>query len=457
MSSWPFPTEAGSAWFHRTLLDLLYGMRGIDVAAQRRWLRDAERWTPARRDAWRLHKLGNILEHAWRHVPFYREYWGDHGVEFFRPAALEELARYPVLTKKVFRANAARIQPDNLSDIAHVAKHTGGTTGEPVHYRLDLAHWSLMQAFQEWGWAQAGYTRGEPAAVMAGGSLIDAHTTTALRLRRLAENRLFLFGVHMDDSLAQSHHARLQAFAPTVLYGYPSVLYLFSRVLRDRGLTLPSIRAVITTAEMLHPHYRTGIEAALGCRVFDNLGCNDGGFESFECTEHAGFHFNDYQAVLELDAPEADGTGRLLVTNLWNRSTPFIRYENGDLARLDATPCGCGSAFPRIAAIDGRTADILSFANGRSLSGPALTLIFAPLAIEGWQVVQTAPDGVEVRLRQPLPIEPRAQQRIHSILHHHLGPEVNVTLRRVDALEVTAAGKRKPVWSEVPALSTASH
>jgi phenylacetate-CoA ligase len=390
-------------------------------------------------------------------VPFYREYWGDHGVTFFRPAALEELTRYPVLTKAVFRAHAERVRPDNLAAIPHVAKHTGGTTGEPVHYHLDLAHWSLMQAFHEWGWSQAGHARGDPAAVIAGGSLIDADTTLALRLRRFAERRLFLFGVHMDETLARRHHAQLAAFAPRVLYGYPSVLYLLSRFLRTHGLTLPSVRAVITTAEMLHPHYRAGIEAALGCRVFDNLGCNDGGFESFECREHAGFHYNDYQAVLEVDRPNPEGTGRLLVTNLWNRSTPFIRYENGDLARLEATPCACGSGFPRIAAIEGRTADILSFANGRSLSGPALTLIFAPLAIEGWQVVQTAPDNVEVRLRQGAPLEPRATQRIAAILNHHLGPEVNVSIRRVDALEVTAAGKRKPVWSEVPAFNCTSH
>lgn len=457
MNPSPSMIAAGNAWFHRTLLDLLYQARGLDVAAQRRWLAEVASWPRARRDAWRLRQLGDILEHAWRQVPFYREYWGDHGVEFFRPTALEELARYPVLTKAVFRANAARVTPANLSAIPHVAKHTGGTTGEPVHYRLDLAHWSLMQAFQEWGWAQAGYARGEPAAVIAGGSLIAADTTLALRLRRFAEHRLFLFGVHMDEALAVAHHARLRAYAPTIIYGYPSVLYLFTRCLRASGLTLPSVRAVITTAEMLHPHYRTGIEAALHCRVFDNLGCNDGGFESFECAEHAGFHYNDLQAVLEIDAPTADGSGRLLVTNLWNRSTPFIRYENGDLARLDPSPCACGATFPRIAAIEGRTADILSFRNGRSLSGPALTLIFAPMAIEGWQVVQTAPDGVEVRLRQAMPLEPRATQRIAAILGHHLGSEVKVTIRRVEALEVTAAGKRKPVWSEVPDLHCAAH
>ena len=42
--------------------------------------------------------------------------------------------------------------------------------------------------------------------------------------------------------------------------------YMVFAALRDRGLTLPSVRAVITTAEMLHPHYRAGIEFPIVCQ-----------------------------------------------------------------------------------------------------------------------------------------------------------------------------------------------
>src|SRR6187401_533984 len=150
---------------------------------------------------------------------------------------------------------------------------------------------------------------------------------------------------------------------------------------------------------MMLPHYREGIHKWLGCPVFDDFGSNDGGVESYECDRHNGFHYNDLQSVLEVDkSDQQTAEGKLIITNLWNRSSPFIRYENGDLVALGGKPCPCGAPFPLISSVQGRTADILTFANGRSLSGPALTLIFGGMKIDGWQIVQTGLASLEVRI-----------------------------------------------------------
>ena len=58
---------------------------------------------------------------------------------------------------------------------------------------------------------------------------------------------------------------------------------------RPVRLSLPELKGVVTTAEMLQPRYREGIEQTLGCPVFNNLGCNDGGYESYECSRHDGY------------------------------------------------------------------------------------------------------------------------------------------------------------------------
>ena len=72
--------------------------------------------------------------------------------------------------------------------------------------------------------------------------------------------------------------------------------YLFSKCLKDQGLHLPRLKAVVTTAEMLQPHYRERIQEWLKCPVYDTLfGSNDGGIESYECKLHQGLHYNDLQ------------------------------------------------------------------------------------------------------------------------------------------------------------------
>jgi phenylacetate-CoA ligase len=215
---------------------------------------------------------------------------------------------------------------------------------------------------------------------------------------------------------------------------------------------LPELKAVITTAEMLLPHYRQGIEKNLNCEVYDNLGSNDGGYEAYECKFHQGLHYNDLQSILEVDVQENNGNGRLLITNLWNKSTPFIRYENGDIVSFINEPCQCGVPFPRIRAILGRTADILTFNNGISLAGPAITLIFAKMKIDGWQVVQTGPRELEVRLLGGENIFTSYEAEIKKVLMHYLGSEIKINVKQVDNLRYTPGGKWKPIWREFNCL-----
>jgi phenylacetate-CoA ligase len=387
-----------------------------------------------------------VLEFAWKNVPFYREFWSGHGCQWRPLRHLDELEAYPILRKELFRQNWEKVRPADLRLIPHIPKHTGGSTGRPVHYLLDKQQWALMQAFQFWGWSLTGYSFGDPIGVLTVGSLMPDRITLSERTRRVIERRLFLFGVHMDRNLARDYHRRLEQYGAQYLYGYPSILYVFSKHLKQEGLRLPKIRAVVTTAEMLLPYYRQGIEEGLGCPVFDDYGCNDGGFESFECARHKGMHYNDFQSILQVEG-NPGGTGTLLVTNLWNRSTPFIRYENGDRVKLAAAGCPCGARFPLIESVEGRTADLLQFANGQTFVCPPH--LFGDMQIDGWQVVQTTPSKVEVRLAKSGAMDRDYLARVEQVMRHHLDSAIEIEVKHVQQLSLTQAGKLKPVWSEV--------
>jgi phenylacetate-coenzyme A ligase PaaK-like adenylate-forming protein len=57
--------------------------------------------------------------------------------------------------------------------------------------------------------------------------------------------------------------------------------------------------------------------------------------------------------------PDGEPGARLLVTNLFNRTLPLIRYELDDLVTLSPDPCPCGRPLRVIAALEGRSDDIL--------------------------------------------------------------------------------------------------
>jgi len=94
------------------------------------------------------------------------------------------------------------------------------------------------------------------------------------------------------------------------------------------------------------------------------------------------------------------------VTNLANDVQPFIRYEIGDRVTMADTPCQCGNRLPRVARIEGRTADYfwVRAGNGyRQLLSFVFKTAFEPLAgVREWQAVQEDRNRIRARL-EPLP------------------------------------------------------
>jgi len=79
-----------------------------------------------------------------------------------------------------------------------------------------------------------------------------------------------------------------------------------------------------------------------------------------ECDYHAGLRVFEDQVQLEVvddgHRPVAPGEPgrRLLVTNLFNRTQPLIRYELNDLVTVSPDPCPCGRPFPLLETVEGR-------------------------------------------------------------------------------------------------------
>lgn len=433
----------------------MFRIRGIDIFGYRKWLKDTEKWTPQNRVNWRLRRLGDIIEHCWDHVPFYHELWSDHGVKIRRPNNTDELEAFPIVNRDMFREHCDRIIAENLISIPHKDDATGGTTGSPLRYKHDLSYQAVHYAFALMGFHFTGYKYGDDICVIAGGSIIPGQSTPINSVRNWLERRHGVSCVGMNEEVAKKCYDMIQRHQPVIIEGYPSMIAEFCNFLKARSFSFKNLKAVITTAEMLYPHYRNQIEETLGVSVFDHYGCNDGGLVSFECERHRGFHYNDLESIIEVTSAHDEGVGNAVITNLWNRSMPFIRYENGDQIALEPGQCPCGRIYPLIRSVYGRTGDILRFANGRSLGAPGLTLIFKKFPIDGWQVVQTGFSSIEVRIKARQRLNENDEKYIYQVIHQHLSSEVDIKICYVNEFATTRHGKLKPVFVEMSPEQTA--
>jgi phenylacetate-coenzyme A ligase PaaK-like adenylate-forming protein len=153
---------------------------------------------------------------------------------------------------------------------------------------------------------------------------------------------------------------------------------------------------VATNSEPLLPEAREAARKAWGIEISNMWGCVEVGHIGIECDSHQGLHLSDDAIITEVvdadDRPVTDpeAVEKVLVTSLFNRVQPIIRYELTDTAIPAADPCSCGAAYPLISEVRGRADDAFRYPGGAVIH----PLLFrTPLGqnpmIEQYQVRQT--------------------------------------------------------------------
>ncbi|WP_163507438.1 phenylacetate--CoA ligase family protein [Fodinicola acaciae] len=289
---------------------------------------------------------------------------------------------------------------------------TSGTTGSPGIFVKDkqdvavnLARSSAMMA----GWLDAGdlakiVARGGRLAVVAatGGHFMVSAGIGHLRANWLARRMVRLFSVH--DPLPELV-AALNEFQPAILMGYGSLMASLAAEQEAGRLHISPV--LVEPAGEAVPS-RERMSAAFQAKVRDTYGCTECPYLTDGCA-HGWYHVNTDWAIVEpVDenyepVPPGVQSHTVLISNLANHVQPILRYDLGDSALFRPDRCECGNPLPALR-VRGRAANVLTFADatGNSVTIPPLaltTLVDATPGVRLYQIVQTAPDTVRIRLR----------------------------------------------------------
>ena len=192
---------------------------------------------------------------------------------------------------------------------------------------------------------------------------------------------------------------QLNRWQPEMLVSYASM----ARVLADEqlaGRLSIDPHLVFTSSEVLTDETRRRIEAAWGHLPFNQYAATETGGLAAETIAHQGMDLFEDHVIFEVvddhNQPVPPGTfgDKLLITVLFNRTQPLIRYELSDSIQLAAEPIVGGHPFTRIESVQGRTEDTLRFpaVSGGQVAVHPLTFhrILDTVPASGWQVVQEA-------------------------------------------------------------------
>ena len=269
---------------------------------------------------------------------------------------------------------------------------------------------------------------------LGGASLNNSRgNTIAQHVYNLLRNNHAISVGQLDEAGLNKIAAQFKTVRPSMLYGYPSILYLLAHYILQHKIAVPSIDRVITTSEMLFPGQRSFIEQVFHAPVYDEYGCPEAGLVAGECDHHRLHYAMEICLVEVLDDTNAKmpigQTGRLVATNLLNRATCLIRYDTGDVGAVSDEPCACGRGLLQIKNLEGRSRDLIYTPDNKFIHGVAINhLMYEYPWVDRYQIIQETTQDLILNVSASGVIVPAYVEQLRSQLTEYTGMTVTVTV-----------------------------
>jgi phenylacetate-CoA ligase len=383
-------------------------------------------------------QLVAVLAHAARHSPYYRDQeWAARlraGHDFaFRDIPITSSA---VVKSETRQFHSTFVPPE---DGKITSKYTSGSTGEPLEVRKTGRHFQFNMAenlrLQE-GWNVARHRLHvhvmHPNATRPIGRIVESDQRNGGRRWELSS---------LDTSAAFDLLSRTSA---TYVIAFPSIMQGVLEYCAETARTLP-LELISTYSEVVTDQLRQLARRIPNCRVMDLYGAIEAGVIVAQCATCGAYHPADRHLVLELlgedGRPVAPGEmGRVVVTPLFNRAMPFLRYEIGDYAIL-GNRNDCPRSPRAITCIVGREKNLFKLPDGRKVAPTVPSNIALELGLRQYKLIQTTLRDVELHyvLREgAAELQPEVVQNIIDL---YLSPGFRVRPVRVPEIPRSPSGK----------------
>ncbi|WP_029036357.1 phenylacetate--CoA ligase family protein [Salinimicrobium xinjiangense] len=235
--------------------------------------------------------------------------------------------------------------------------------------------------------------------------------------------------------------------------GYTSSIVLFAKFLKKKGIVLkeicPHLRLCIVTSEMFFEEDKLLLEETFGVPVVNEYGASELGLLAFQDPKGEWVLNSETMFVEVLD--EAGKTvspgqeGRIVVTSLYNRANPFIRYDIGDTGSLTEN---CSPKKPVLKRLLGRTNDVAVLPSGKVV--PGLTFYYVTKSIiendgliKEFIVQQTEPGAFRIVYVSETELNPDKKQKIKDAMAVYLEKGLKVKFEHKKFLNRSKRGKLK--------------
>lgn len=421
---------------------------------RRKWLSDTQWFGKQQLRQLQLKLLRRLVRHCYDTVPYYRHFMDKHGIRAENIRVLEDISLFPILTKNdVIQAGNTIVSNKYPKWLTHTTS-TSGTTGTPVTLRRDLFSIGNEHAFvrRQWDWAGIGFF--DRCAYLKGRVITKTDTKNGwLCAYDPIMKELYLSTYHLSADTARDYIQVMKKYRVKALVGYPSSVYPVARACLDYGMDL-KLPSVLLTSETLTPSHRDVTVKAFDCKLFDFYGGAERVCYIFTC-EQGSYHIIPEYGLTELVPTEDDQQDRcrIIATGFWNMAMPLIRYDTGDIVVRSDESCRCGREFPVVKSIIGREGDVIRTPSGRELGASIIThMIYVICGAKYFaesQIIQDALNHITIEYVPGRKLPPGYLPQFTERLARYLPSDLDFSLKQVNKIKRTRAGKIRPIVSRI--------
>lgn len=386
-----------------------------------------------------------IVEYHIKNNTFYRDLIGQD--------TFTDWTELPILNKKNLQKPIEQRLSNGYTLKNVYLNKTSGSSGDPFVFAKDKwAHAITWNSnITKFGWFG-----------------IDFNESYQARFYGISLNKLGYYKERFKDFLAKRYRFPIfnlnDTFLDTVLdkfkvkpfdyiNGYTSSVVLFAKYLQQKNIVLkqicPTLRVCVVTSEMLFDSDKKLMETQFGIPIVNEYGASELDLIAFQNTK-GEWALNTETLFVEIldenNNPVPNGIeGKVVITSLYNKAHPFIRYEIGDIGIIDEKSTAKHTILKKLI---GRTNDIAQLPSGKK--APGLTFYYVTKSVikddgnvKEFIIKQHKLDTFEIEYVANIELNEIDKNEIKKAGDKYLEPGLTYIFTKKDRLTRSKSGKLK--------------
>ncbi|WP_194768202.1 phenylacetate--CoA ligase family protein [Tamlana sp. I1] len=431
------------------LFNLSLQLNGFPIKEASRVLKSIQNRVDNNYETYIEAKKQAIVNYHLKHNTFYKNFVNTEGFTNWNSL--------PVMTKSDLQTPLTKRLSNGFSKTNCHFHKTSGSSGTPFIFAKDKFCHALTWAnfIDRYNWFNIDIQHSKQARFY--GIPLDKKGYYKERLKDKLSNRYRFSVFDLSDVQLGKNVEKFKTTPFEYINGYTSAIVQFAKYLQKNNIVLktvcPTLKACIVTSEMLFESDKTLLETQFGVPVINEYGAAELGLIAFQNSKNEWLINNEDLYVEILDEENTilpyGETGRVVITSLFNKAHPFIRYDLGDIGTLskNSTP-----SKPILESLQGRTSDLVQLPSGKTAAGLSFyyvtkTIIEDSSPVKEFVIEQLKLNTFKISYVSTETLSEDKLEAIRKAISKYLEPQLSILFEQKTSLNRSNRGKLKQFTS----------